>query len=116
MYRDHSCLFSLGLRRRDTAKSRSWRVVAVTEAKLLAAAASTEVIRAALLVQVGDRRHHVGRRKVLLQQLRHDVERRAGVHEELLEAGTEIVLAGFTVARKREPVLGTAAVAPVLHL
>src|SRR5258705_12969474 len=91
-------------------KGRRRRVVAMTEAELLAASAGTWLIRPALIVLSRGQCHHVGRRPALLEQLRHRPHRRACVGEEQFQARTEIILARFAVAREYEPVLRPSAV------
>src|SRR5258707_14222165 len=92
-------------------EGRGRRVVAVTEAELLAASAGTWLIRPALIVLSRGQSHHVGRRPALLEQLPHGPHRRARVFEAQPQARTKVVLARFAVAREYEPVLRTSAVA-----
>src|SRR5271166_3446543 len=87
----------------------------MAELELLAIPAGTGRVRVPLRVLVLDPKHHVGGRAGALQELPHHSHQRAGVCEEQLEAGAEIVLAWFAVLRQREAVLWTAAVAEQAH-
>src|SRR5258706_14504709 len=86
-------------------------VVAVAEAKLVAAPAGTRLIGFALCVLGRNHRHHLGRRSSPLQQPGHGPHHRARVREEELQALTEVVLPLLAVAREREPVFRAATVA-----
>src|ERR1035441_1091631 len=90
--------------------------IAVAEAELLAATAGAGLIRSALRVSGGDRRHNFRGRVAPLDQLGHRAEGRARMHEKQFEARTQVILARLAVARKCEAVLRAAAVAPIPHL
>jgi hypothetical protein len=83
----------------------------VAKAELSPASARTRLVGPAPRILGGDQLHQVGRRSTPPQQFGHGVHRRPGVGEEQLQARTKVILAWFTVTRKREPIFRTAAVA-----
>src|SRR4249920_734672 len=89
----------------------SGRSGAVAVLPLAAVAAGAGVVAAAPRVAPGVGVHELGRGPVRPQQRAHGFHGLGDVVEEVLVAGAEVVLAGFAVRGRREPVFGAAAVA-----
>src|SRR5271154_4427243 len=65
----------------------------VAKSELLAAAARAGTVGAVLRILGGDRGHQLGGRSAAMDQVGHFLEGRAGMHEEMLQPGTQVILA-----------------------
>ena len=90
---------------------RLWIFVTVAEMEFFAASAGAGLVSSALLVLGCHPVHYFGGRASLLDQLSHPRKCGSRVHEKQFQPCAEIVLSRLAVTRKREAVLGAAAIA-----